>query len=76
MNRERMDHFFNNMASALGLCILEEVDVLESVIPALVCMGILWFVGSLVYDLVLDPHVTTAAALDSISINPDKWIPR
>ena len=46
------------------------------VIPALVCVGILWLIGVFVYDFVLDPHITTAASLDSLSINPDKWIPR
>ncbi len=71
-----MDHFFKNLFSALGRCVLEELEVLETVIPALVCFGILWLVGSVVYDLILDPHIPKAAALDSLSINPDRWIPR
>jgi len=50
--------------------------VLGIVIPALVCVGILWLIGVAMYDFVLDPHITTAAALDSLSIDPDKWIPR
>ena len=50
--------------------------MLSVVIPALVCVGILWLIGVFVYDFVLDPHITTAASLDSLSINPDKWISR
>jgi hypothetical protein len=45
------------------------------VIPALVCVGIL-LIGVAVYDFILDPHVTTAATLDSLSTNLDKWICR
>ena len=76
MKRERITRFFKNLASTLGFCVLEDAEVLEVVIPALVFMGILWFVGSVFYALVLDPHITTAAARDALSINPDKWIPR
>lgn len=50
--------------------------VLGMVIPMLVCLGIFWLIGVAVYDFVLDPHITTAAALDSLSIDPDKWFPR
>jgi hypothetical protein len=44
-------------------------------IPALVCLGIFWLIGVAVYDFALDPHITTVAALDSFSIDPDKWFP-
>jgi hypothetical protein len=74
--RERIERFLKNLASALGYCIAEDVEVLETAIPALICVGILWFIGMAVYDFILDPHVVTAAALESLSINPDKWIPR
>ena len=50
--------------------------MLGIVIPALVCVGVLWLIGVAVYDFVLDPHITTAAALDSLSIDPDKRISR
>jgi hypothetical protein len=76
VGRERVERFLKNLASALGYCIAEDVDVLETAIPALICVGILWFLGIAVYDFILDPHVITAATLDSLSINPDKWIPR
>ncbi len=77
VTRERIERFCKNLGSALGRCIFEDAEVLGIVIPALVCVGILWLVGVAVYDFVLDPHVTTAAALDSLSIDPDKWmIPR
>jgi hypothetical protein len=74
--RERIERFFKNLASAFGHCIFEDAEVLSVVIPALVCVGILWLIGVAVYDFVLGPHITTAASLDSLSINPDKWIPR
>ena len=76
MARERIERFLKNVASALGYCIAEDVEVLDTAIPALICVGILWFIGMVVYDFILDPHVITAATLDSLSINPDKWIPR
>ncbi len=50
--------------------------MLDTAIPALICVGILWFIGMAVYDFILDPHVITATPLDSLSISPDKWIPR
>ena len=76
MTRERIERFFKNLASALGHCIFEDAEALSVVIPALVCIGILWLIGVAVYDFILDPHVTTAAALDALSIDPDKWFPR
>ena len=74
--RERIERFLKNLASALGYCIAEDVEVLDTAIPALICVGILWFIGMAVYDFILDPHVVTAATLDSLSINPEKLIPR
>ena len=74
--RERIKRFLKNLASALGYCIAEDIEVLDTAIPALVCVFILWFIGMAVYDFILGPHVVTAATLDSLSINPDKWIPR
>jgi hypothetical protein len=50
--------------------------VLGIVLPGLVCLGVFWLVGVAVYDFVPDPHITTAASLDSLSIKPDKWISR
>ena len=76
MPRERINRFFKNLGSAFGRCIFEDAEVLGIAIPALVGVGILLLIGVAVYDFVLDPHVTTAAALDSLSIDPDKWLPR
>lgn len=75
MTREPIERFFKNLASALGHCIFEDAEVLGMVILALVCVGT-WLIGVAVYDFILDPHVTTAATLDSLSISPDKWISR
>jgi hypothetical protein len=76
VTRERIERFFKNLALALAHCIFEDAEVLGSVIPALVCVGILWLVGVVAYDFIFDPHVTTAAALDALSIDPNKWFPR
>lgn len=76
MTRKRIKRFFKNLVSALCHCIFEDAEVLGMVIPALVSVGILWLIGVAVYDFILDPHVTTAATLDSLSINPNKWISR
>ena len=76
VTRERIQRFFKNLASVLGHCIFEDAEVLGIVIPALVCMGVVWLIGVALYDFVLDPHITTKAALDALSIDPDKWIPR
>jgi len=72
--RERVERFLKNLASALGYCIAEDIEVLDAAIPALIGVGVFWFVGMAVYDFVLDPHVITSAALSSLSINPEKWI--
>jgi hypothetical protein len=74
--RERIERFFKNLASALGHCIFEDAEVLGIVIPVLLCLGIFWLIGVAVYDSIFDPHVTTAATIGSLSINPDKWISR
>jgi|SRR5215469_1490796 len=74
--RKESSEFLKNVASALGYCIAEDVAVVDTAIAAPICVGILWFIGMVVYDLILDPHVITAATLDSLSINPNKWIPR
>jgi hypothetical protein len=76
VTRERIERFFKNLVSALGQCIFEDTDTMGIVIPALVCVGILWLIGMAVYEFVLDPHITTAAALDSLSIDPNKWFTR
>jgi hypothetical protein len=56
--------------------IAEDGEFWAIVIPLLVCGCILFAVGMAVYEVVLDAHATTTATLDSLSINPDKWIPR
>ena len=76
MRWSRVRRLLKNLASALGHCLVEDADVMGIVVPALVCFGIFFVAGIVIYDLILDPHVTTAGALKSLSINPDKWIPR
>lgn len=75
--RERIDRFVKNVIGALGHCALEEVGSLADVLLAIACIGVLWIVGTITYELIFDPHATNiAAALDALSINPDKWFPR
>jgi hypothetical protein len=74
VTREGIEQFFKNLVSALGHCIFEDAEVLGVVIPALVCVGVLWLIGVAVYDFFLDPHVTTDAALDAVSIDPNKVV--
>lgn len=76
MVRDDIERFLKNLALALGHCIAEDVEVLDTAVPAIICVGILCFIGMAVYDLILDPQVITAATLETLSINPDKWIPR
>ena len=76
VTRERTERFIKNLISALGHCILKDGEVLGFAIIVLACVGIFWLVGMGVYELFFDPHVTTLAALDPLSIAPDKWIPR
>ena len=72
----RIERFLKNFALALGHSIAEDGEFWAIVIPLLVCGCILFGVGMAVYEAVLDAHATTTATLDSLSINPDKWIPR
>jgi hypothetical protein len=79
MIRERAQGLYKNFASALGRCFAEEPDVLEPVLLCLAgvaCVGVIYLFGILIYDFLFDPNaVNVASRLDSISINPDKWIP-
>ena len=76
VKREPIKKFLKDLLSALGHCFIEDPEVVGIVVLASVCVGIFLLAGVAVYNLIVDPHVTTAAALDSLSINPDKWIPR
>ena len=75
MTRESIERFFRNLTSALGHCVAEDFEVLPGAMAALIGIGLLgmfWVMGVVVYDLILDPHLTTAS-LNAVSISPDKW---
>jgi hypothetical protein len=83
----RIAQFLKNFALALCHSIAEDGEFWAIVIPIVVCLlvcGLILFaVGMAVYAIgmgyyegVLDAHGTMTAKLDSLSINPDKWIPR
>jgi hypothetical protein len=76
VTRQRIERFCKNLVSALGHCVFEDGEVFGLAILALACIGVLWLVGMAVYEVIVNPHVTTAASLDLVSINPDKWISR
>ena len=50
--------FFKNLASALGHCIFEDAEVMGIVVPALVCVGILWLIGKGAHDCVFDFRIS------------------
>jgi hypothetical protein len=83
----RIAQFLKNFALALCYSIAEDGEFWAIVIPLLVCLlacGLILFaigmavyaIGMGYYGVVLDVHETMTAKLDSLSINPDKWIPR
>jgi hypothetical protein len=74
--RTRIKRFLKNFALALGHSVAEDAEFWAFVIPVLVCGFILFVIGIFLYEVVIDVHATTTATLDSLSINPDKWIPR
>lgn len=76
MNWQRVEKFVKDFFSALGHCLVEDAEVLDIAIVVVVCFGAFWLLAVVVHEFIFDPHVTTAAALDSLSINPDKWISR
>jgi hypothetical protein len=43
--RERIERFLKNLVPALSECIAEDFEVLDTAIPALICVGALWFIG-------------------------------
>jgi hypothetical protein len=70
---ERIARFFKNLAAALAECVFDAPEMLLLAFVALGCVAMCWLVGSALYEMIFDPHVTTVAALNSLSINPDKW---
>jgi len=46
------------------------------VVLPLLCVAVVWVVGMVVYQVILDPHVASLASTDCLSINPEKWFPR
>ena len=75
--QDRIERFVKNLIGALGHCVAEELDMIGPALAAIACIGVLWIVGTITYELIFDPHATNVAtALDSLSINPDKWFPR
>ena len=73
--RERVERFVKNLFSALGHCMIVDGDAIPAATLGLVSVSFLcmfWVMGVVVYDLMLDPHLT-AASLNAVSISPDKW---
>lgn len=77
MARDDVERFAHNVVGALGHCVEEELDTIGPVLGALAFISVLWIVGVLSYEMIFDPYAAhVAARLDSLSIDPDKWMPR
>lgn len=72
------------LGKALFECLLETEELFFYVLIPVACVvavcvvGVMvYHIGVVVYDLTFDPYATNVAAtLDSLSIDPDKWVPR
>jgi hypothetical protein len=73
--RDRIDRF-GNLAASLVDCAFDEGEVFGVALLGLMALGAFWLLGTAVYELIFNPHAVSAASLDSLSINPGKWIPR
>ena len=76
MNWQRVEKFVEDFFSALGYCVAEDLEVLDIAVLAVVCLGAFWLLAVVVHEIMFDPHVTTAAVLDSLSIKPEEWSSR
>jgi hypothetical protein len=74
---ERERQLSDNFVEALFECLLEAVELIPLGCAALLFIAALCVVGVMVYQLMFDPNaVDVASRLDTLSINPNKWIPR
>jgi hypothetical protein len=65
----------DNFVEALFECLLEAVELIPLGCPSFIAA--LCVVGVMVYQLMFDPNaVDVASRLDTLSLNPNKWIPR
>jgi hypothetical protein len=57
--------------------ILSESETLFAyVVVPILCVVVLRFVGSIIYQCMSDPHATSLASTsDYLSIDPEKWFP-
>ncbi len=67
---ERIKRFVKNLVSALGHSLFEDGEMSGIAILALASVVFFWLAGLALYELILDPHVTTVASLNSLSIDP------
>ena len=74
---ERERRLAKNFVAALFECLLEAVELLPLACAALVCVAALCIIGEMVYQLMFDPNAEDVASrLDTLSIDPNKWLPR
>jgi hypothetical protein len=74
MMKNRTPRFVKNLAACLAHGAFENGEGLGVALLALMAVGVFWLLGTAVYELILNPHAVSVASLDSLSINPDKWI--
>jgi hypothetical protein len=74
---EREGNFAKNFQHALFECLFEAVELIPCAFVLFIFgLGVL-LLGSMVYHLMFDPNaVDVASRLETLSIDPDKWIRR
>jgi hypothetical protein len=66
-----------NSVSALFECLLEAVELIPAACAALLFVAAIVVVGDIFYQLMFGPNaVDVASRLDTLSIDPNKWISR
>jgi hypothetical protein len=73
---ERIEKLAEDFFSALGHCVAEDLAALDIAILVIICFGAIWLLVVVMHEVIFDPHVTTEAALDSLSINPERSVGR
>jgi hypothetical protein len=74
---EQEKRVVKNFVAALFECLLEAVELIPIACATLLFVAALLVVGDMVYQLMFDPNaVDVASRLNTLSIDPNKWLPR
>ena len=73
---EQQERFAKSFGKALFECLLEAVELIPLACITLLCVGVFYLLGGMLYHLIFDPNaVDVASRLETLSIDPDKWFP-